>query len=161
MNATPARLIVCERRGRWAVLLRQQLADAGVRVWETRLLSDCENEIVASPASVVVIELTASNLDEILRTVRHWATDFPLLRWIAVADRALADHQWLMREAGASHFCCSPRHADALAQVACRHLSQIPPPPQSLTERIWDSLPWQREGSTKSMCKDECLGYNQ
>jgi hypothetical protein len=144
MKTLLARLIVCERRGRWAALLRQKLADAGVRVWETRLLTDCESEIAASPASIVVIELTPSNLDELLRTVRHWATDFPLLRWMAVADRALADHEWLLRDAGAIHFCCSPRQTDALAQIACRHLSQIPPPPQSLTERIWDSLPWQK-----------------
>jgi hypothetical protein len=138
----PARLIVCERQGRWAVLLRYKLAEAGVRVWETRLLADCQNEIAESPASIVIIELTASNFNEVLKTVRFWGRDYPLLRWIAVADRSLADYEWPMREAGAAHFTCSPRQASALAQLACRHLSQIPPPSQSLTERIWDSLPW-------------------
>jgi hypothetical protein len=139
-----ARLIVCERTGRWAVLLRQKLAETGVRVWETRLPADCREEIAQSPASIVVLELTAKNLGEILKTVRPWERDYPLLRWVAVADRAQAGHEWLLREAGAVHFACSPRQVDSIAQLACRHLAQIPPPPQNLTERIWASLPWEK-----------------
>ena len=56
-RSSPARLIVCERTGRWAVALRRELADAGVRVWETRTLADCWNELAESPASFVVLEL--------------------------------------------------------------------------------------------------------
>ena len=59
-----------------------------------------------------------------------------------VADRQWADYEWLMREAGAVHFVCSPRRVGPLAQLACRHLAQVPPPQQSLTERIWAALPW-------------------
>jgi hypothetical protein len=144
MMQSPARLIVCERRGRWAVLLRRKVAEAGVRVWEIPLLADCAAEIVESPASMVVIELTANNLGEILKTVRNWRRDYPQLRWVAVADRSLADREWLMREAGAVHFTCSPRQAASLAKLACRHLAQMPLPSQTLTERIWSSLPWEK-----------------
>jgi DNA-binding NtrC family response regulator len=137
-----ARLLVCERHGRWAVALRQKLAESGVRVEETRSLADCRDEIAKSPASFVVLELTRKNIDELLQTVRNWPRDYPSLRWMAVADRSLADREELAREAGATHFTCSPRQAPLLAQLARNHLAQIPTPPQSLTERIWTSLPW-------------------
>jgi DNA-binding NtrC family response regulator len=138
----PARLLVCERHGRWAVALRQKLAEAGVRLTETRSLAECRAEIEISPASFVVLELTRKNLDELLQTVRNWPRDYPSLRWIVVADRSLADREEFLREAGATHFTCSPRQASRLAQLTCNHLAQIPPPPQSLTERILSSLPW-------------------
>ena len=59
---------------------------------------------------------------------------------VMVAARAL-------REAGAVHFLCSPRGVGLLARLACRHLAQIPSPPQTLTERIWTSLPWGERGT--------------
>jgi hypothetical protein len=131
-------------------LLRRKVAETGVRVWETRLLADCQAEIAQSPASLAVIELTSNNMPELLKTVQPWGRDYPLLRWVAVADRSLSEYEWLMREAGAAHFTCSPRQVAALAQLACRHLAQIPPPPQSLTERIWASLPWQGADVTQA-----------
>ena len=47
-----------------------------------------------------------------------------------------------MREAGAVDFVSSVRQVGLLARLACRHLAQVPPPQQSLTERIWAGLPW-------------------
>jgi hypothetical protein len=47
-----------------------------------------------------------------------------------------------MREAGAVHFVDSVRHVGLLARLACRHLAQVPPPQQTLTELIWAGLPW-------------------
>ena len=70
--------------------------------------------------------------------------EFPAARLAVVADESRAGHERLMREAGAVHFLCSPRQAGLLARLACRHLAQVPPPPQSLSERIWGSLPWAR-----------------
>lgn len=145
-SSVPARLIVCERTGRWAVALRRELADAGVRVWETRTLADCWNELVESPASFVVLEL-GGDVAELLRRIARQPSEFPMARLAVVADRSLAAYQWLMREAGAVHFVCSPRRVGPLAQLACRHLLQVPPPQQSLTERIWASLPWGERGA--------------
>ena len=71
--------------------------------------------------------------------------DYPLARWAAVAARPLAHWQWLLREAGAVDFVVSPRRLGPLAQAICRHLASVPPPPQSLTERIWAGLPWEEE----------------
>jgi hypothetical protein len=140
-----ARLIVCERTGRWAVALRSELAAAGVRVWETRLLDDCWSELAESPASFVVLEL-GGNVADLLRRMARQPRDFPAARLAVVADRSLAGYQWLMREAGAVHFLCSPRQIAPLAQLARRHLAQVPPPSQSLTEQIWANLPWGRAG---------------
>ena len=137
----PARLIVCERMGRWAVALRRELADAGVRVWETRTFADCWEELADSPASFVILEL-GPDVEGLLRRLTRRSREFPAARTAVVADRRLTDHQWLMREAGAVHFVCSLRRVGPLAQLACRHLAQVPPPQQSLTERIWSNLPW-------------------
>lgn len=139
--SVPARLIVCERSGRWAVALRRELADAGVRISETRTLADCWSELVESPASFVVLEL-GGDVAGLLGRMASQPRDFPRARLAVVADRSLAGYQWLMREAGAVHFLCSSRQVGSLAQLACRHLAQVPPPLQSLTERIWTSLPW-------------------
>jgi hypothetical protein len=136
-----ARLIVCERSGRWAVALRRELAGSGVRVWETRTLADCRNELVASPASFLVAEL-GRNVAGLLGLLARQPRQFPAARIAVVADRDHAAWEWLVREAGAVHFLTSPRCAGMLARLACRHLAQVPPPSQSLTERIWSSLPW-------------------
>jgi hypothetical protein len=144
-SSLPARLIVCERSGRGAVAMRRELAEGGIRVWETRTLADCWSELAHSPASFLVLEL-GSNIADLLQRMARLPREFPSARLAAVADRSLARYEWLMREAGAVHFLCSVRQAGPLAQLACRHLAQVPPPPQSLTERIWASLPWGERG---------------
>jgi ActR/RegA family two-component response regulator len=140
-NSSAAKLIVCERRGRWAAALRRELAEAGVRVWETRTLADCRDELVANPASFAVVEL-GTNLNGLLRLLARWPRRFPLARLAVVADRAQAGYEWLLREAGAVHFLSSPREVAVLARLACRHLAEMPPPQQTLAERIWAGLPW-------------------
>jgi hypothetical protein len=143
-GAGAARLSVCERTGRWAVALRRELAGAGVRVSETRSLADCWERLAEAPASFLVVELSAVTVDELLFRTARLQRDFPVARLAAVADRRLADYQWLMREAGAVHFTCSPRGLGPLARLACRHLAQVPAPQQTLSERIWATLPWKQ-----------------
>lgn len=138
-----AKLIVCERTGRWAVALRRELADAGVRVWETRTLADCRDELTRHPASFAVVEL-GSNVAGSLRLLADQPRWFPAARLAIVADRSQADREPLLREAGAVHFVCSPRQVGLLARLACRHLAQAPSPQQNLAERIWAALPWQQ-----------------
>jgi hypothetical protein len=144
-GVAPARLIVCERTGRWAVALWRELADAGVRVWETRTLDDCWRELTQSPASFVVLEL-GGDMAGLLGRMASQSREFPMARLAVVAERRQAEYEWLMREAGAVHFLCSPRRVRPLAQLACRHFAQVPQPQQSLTERIWANLPWAKGG---------------
>ncbi len=140
-SAPAARLIVCERTGRWAAVLRRELAGLGVRVWETRCLADCWNELAESPASFVVLEL-GGPVAELVDRVARQPREFPSARLAIAADRKQAGFEWLMREAGAVEFIGSPRHVGRLAQLACRHLAQVPPPQLGFAERIWASLPW-------------------
>ena len=142
---TPARLIVCERTGCWAVALRRELAGAEIRVWETRTLADCWTELAQSPASFLVLEM-GRNVAELLGRMARLPREFPAARLAVVADRSLAGYEGLMREAGAVHFVCSLRQVGLLARLACRHLAQVPPPQQSLTERISANLPWGKRG---------------
>jgi hypothetical protein len=139
--SSAARLIVCERTGRWAVALRRELADVGVRIWETRTLADCRDELLANPASFAVIEL-GPKVGGLLRLLASQPRQFPAARLAVVANRSQATYEWLIREAGAVHFVCSPRQVAVLARLACRHLAEAPPPQQSFAERIWASLPW-------------------
>ncbi len=141
-----ARLIVCEQRGRWAAWLRRELVPVGVGLTETRLLADCWEVLDRLPASFLVLELSRANAGELLRRLEWLSRDYPAAQAAVVADRSLIACQWLVREAGAVHFLCSPRRVRLLAETACRHLAQAPAPPQDLADRIWSSLPWgQRE----------------
>jgi hypothetical protein len=140
----PARLVVSERSGRWAVAVRRELAGAGVRVWETRSLADCWDELAKSPASFLIMELVRDPVP-LLQRLASLPRAFPAARAAVVSQRSMADYEWLLREAGAVHYLCSPRNVAPLARMACRHLAQVPLPPQSPTERVWAALPWSTE----------------
>ncbi|MGA2065285.1 MAG: hypothetical protein ABSG86_09955 [Thermoguttaceae bacterium] len=136
------RLIVCERSGQWAAALRRELADAGLRVWETRSLADAWEALAATPAAFLVLELLGANAEPLLGRMAWLGRDFPRSRAAVVASRRLAAYESLAREAGAVHFACSLRHLAPLARMIVRHLAELPPPQQTLLERIWASLPW-------------------
>jgi hypothetical protein len=148
-GAVAARLIVCERSGRWAVVLRRELGAGAVRVYETRNLTDCWAVLAEAPASFVIVELTAGGVAALLRQMARLGREFPLARVAVVAARSLAGYEWLMREAGAVHFTCSPRQLGPLARLATGHLAQAPAPRRSLTQQIWAGLPWGREGRSE------------
>ena len=142
MSTDTARLIICERTGDWAVSLRRELADAGVRIWETRTLVQCWDLLAEFPNSFAIVEFSSANADDLLRRMDRSRRVFPEARIAVVAERALAEYQWLARESGAVHFTCSPRQLGPLTKMACRHLARAPVVPQCLAERIWAGLPW-------------------
>ncbi len=138
------RLIVCERDGHWAVALRRGLAPESGKILQARSLPQCGAELETRPASFVAVELTNENLDDLLDRLVRLQHQFPLARAAVVADRRLGEYEWLMREAGAVYFECSPRRSDIVARLAARHLAHAPVPTQSTTERLWAGLPWRR-----------------
>jgi len=140
-NVPSARLIVCERTGQWAVALRRELNAMGVRVWETRSLADCWDELAISPASFMIVEL-ADNAGPLLRRMTRLPREYPAARVAIIADRSFVQYEWLLREAGAVHFLYSPRQVGTLAEMIGRHLAQAPITQQTLTEQIWTALPW-------------------
>jgi hypothetical protein len=141
-GAGPARVIVCERTGKWAVALRRTLAG----VCETRSIPECWDMLARCPASMVVVELSRANLEPLLARMAIFERECPLSRIAVVADRGFRACEWLFREAGAVHFLTSPRELAPLARAIRRHLDQAPAPQQSLAEEIWARLPWGRGG---------------
>jgi DNA-binding NarL/FixJ family response regulator len=140
MTAKP-RLIVCERTGTWAARLRTHLP-AEMPLRQTRSLDECLEELGRSPGSLLVLEVSAANLRDVIGLAADLGRRFPHARWVAVTDRANASYEGLLREAGAVHFVVSPRTADILARLAVRHAARVPQPRASLAARIWESLPW-------------------
>jgi DNA-binding NtrC family response regulator len=141
MSTRPS-VIVCERRGHWAAGLRRHLP-RDIPVRETRNFADCRRELVARPASLVVVEVARTNVAGALDLLVNVARKYPQARAAVVAERGCERYEWLMREAGAIHFISSPREADALAQLAVRLAARGPTPRTTLVAQIWDSLPWQ------------------
>jgi hypothetical protein len=141
-GAGQARLIICERTGQWAVALRRELPQPDVRVHETRSVSECWELLGRCPGSFLVVELTRANADAVLDRMAWLERDFPLARVAVVAERSLGIYEELMRQSEAIHFTNCPRDLGPLACLACRHLDQAPRPQRSVTEQIWDSLPW-------------------
>jgi hypothetical protein len=134
-------LIMCERRGTWAVAVRRHLP-LELRLRETRSAADCLAELAAAPASLVALELTRARPEVALSLVREIDLAFPLARSVVMADRGLESWEWLVREAGAVHFTTSPRDAAALARLASRHAARAPVPKLSFAALIWESLHW-------------------
>ena len=129
--------------------LRRELAGTGVRLLETRTLADASQALESTPAAFLVLELAADAVEPVLRQVIRLARDFPAARAAVVAPHALAAWRWPACEAGAVYFAASRRQLAPLARMIVRHLAELPPPQQTLTERIWASLPWAGRGVTK------------
>ena len=137
-----ARLIVCERTGKWAVAFRRAPRIGSLRVYETRSREECRDEVQCSPASLVAIEATTANLDQVLDWLVQMRRDFPLCRVVVLGTRGLQGSQWLLREAGAAHTVCSPRHIDAVVKLAWRHFAATAAEDHSIRGLVWGRMPW-------------------
>ena len=113
-------VILCERTLKWAAALRRHLP-AAVRLRETRALAECAAELDAAPTSFVVVELSEAGLPRVLAFLAELARRWPHAAALVVAERPLAEHEWLVREAGAVHFDVSPRAAADWARIAQNH----------------------------------------
>ena len=141
-GSQPARWIVCERDGTWAVRMRRELACPKLRIDETRSLAELWQRLAQSPASFVMAELTSQNVEALAGRFVRLRWDFPLAQGAVVAPRDLAAYEELMREAGAVMFVDSPRRLAPLVAAACRHLAAAPALRTTWTEQIWAELPW-------------------
>jgi hypothetical protein len=137
-----ARCIVCERAAKWAVALRLPLKQLGRRIVETRSLDDCWSEVAASPASLVGVEATNSNLESLVPWMQRLRAAFPRARVVVLGSRGLETGQWVLREAGAVHVVFSPRQWQPVVRIAHRHLGTVPCPDDSARQRVWRRLPW-------------------
>lgn len=137
-----ARCILCERTGTWAIALRPALQQLGHRVYETRSLDACWDEIAASPASLAGIEVTTDTLEQVVAWMCRLRTAFASARVIALGHRGLECCQWVLREAGAAHVVYSPREIPEVVRLVQRHLGAAPERDATDREQIWQRLPW-------------------
>ena len=137
-----ARLIVNEHSSEWAVAWRRILRGSNVPLCQTRSLAHCGQELAASPASVLALELAADNLPALLAALVDWTRRFPLARSIVLGARGTEACDPLVREAGAVHAVFSPQHLASTAVLVKRHLAAAPEPEMTLREAIWSRLPW-------------------
>lgn len=141
-KAAGTRWIVCERSGRWAIGLRREAGVSGIRLYETRSLADAWSMLEQFPGSFLVAELTQANVQSLLDRMAGLRRAYPLARIAVVAERSLADYEWLAREAGAVWFAASPRELAPIAAIAARHMRLAPAPAGDFVQEIWDALPW-------------------
>jgi hypothetical protein len=137
-----ARFIICEKTGQWAAAFRRALFGSGVRVYETRSLAECWEELDASPASFLALELTGGNIGLVLAKLVDLGRRRPAACAIVLAARGMTPHEWLVREAGAAHVLFSLRQVTPAARLARRHLARAPEADQTWSESIWARLPW-------------------
>ncbi len=141
MWASTPRVIVLERAGIWAAGLRRHLP-AELRLRETRSPEECLAELGQAPRSLVALEVPENGVDGMLDLLGAATRRFPMARFVALAERGLEAHEWLLREAGAVHFTTSPREIDVVARLAERHAARLPQPRTTFAAQIWESLPW-------------------
>jgi hypothetical protein len=136
-------LIVCERRGVWATALVRHLPSP-LQMIQARAVSQCKSELERCPAAFLVLEVARDNLASMLELLRRLEWRFPAARALVVAPRDMLDYEWLLREAGAVHFCVSPREGKSLARVAERHLRGAAQSINGPLARLRAQVPWTR-----------------
>lgn len=142
-----ARLIVLERSGHWAGALRREWSELEDRLRETRHREGALELLQEAPASILLCEVTAANLEALAIWWSRLAIEFPRARLAIVADRQLADAESFWRELGAVAYVHSARQLAGAARVIRRHLSRYPSPDRTWRETLFDRLPWPRHAS--------------
>jgi hypothetical protein len=142
-----ARVILCEKTGRWAAALRRALGKGSVPVSETLSLSQCGDALQDAPGSLIAVEVSPLALETVLRLIAHARRSDPFARFVALQGAELDSAEPLLREAGAVEVLHSVREAPALALLARRHLALAPRAEPSLSETIAERLPWKRSAT--------------
>ncbi|MFO7902426.1 MAG: hypothetical protein ACQESR_14270 [Planctomycetota bacterium] len=100
---------------------------------------------MASPTSVVVLEVSLSNLERLAATLPKYLGELPRARAIVVGERRLAASEWLMRELGAIHVVFSPRTLGPVVRIIRRHMRRVSMAQPSAAVVPWRALPWLKE----------------
>lgn len=136
-----ARVIVCERTGKWARAIASHLpTSAGLR--EVRGLAACKVELASAGASLIAIELQPDRLPQLLLLLAELPGRFPRARAVVLASGELAALEAGLREAGAVHWVESTRRAAEVGRLAARHLAQVASELGDAQGEIWQRLPW-------------------
>ncbi len=119
-----ARFILCERTGKWAVAFRRQVRDKRLRIYETRSLDQCWDELSQAPWSIVGVEVTVANMSQVAIWLEQLRHERPRARAVLLGQRGLEPAEWLLRQAAAAHVVYSPRDLQPVLDMVDRHLSR-------------------------------------
>jgi hypothetical protein len=136
-----ARVIVCERTGKWARAIAPHLPAAAV-LREVRGLPACGAELASAGASLVAVELEPERWPSLCQFLVELSRRFPRARAVVLANQERASEETAVREAGAVHWVVSTRRAGEVGSMAARHLGQFPPRLDGAHRGIWQRLPW-------------------
>ena len=113
-----------------------------MRLMETRSAAHCRDALAVAADAFAIVELAPAACDAALDLLQDIHVRWPQMRRAVVADRRLADYEWLARELGALEFITTPLALDRLCLLAARHRARWRPPHENIAQRIWDELPW-------------------
>jgi hypothetical protein len=134
-------VILCECSGRWAAAILRNLP-ATAQLVQVRGRDQCLAHVTDAPTSIVALEVTSANAQEIVELASHVARRYPWSTIVVLAGEEMVDCQQLAREAGAAHVFSSPRDLGGWRQTVERHFARIPLEPLEFAESVWHSLPW-------------------
>ena len=109
VSAGLPRIIVCEKSGDWAAVVRNAAKDGPLDLSETRAYPACLRELDRERGRVALLELRQERLREGLETLAAIARRFPRVTVFVVAARELRPLEWAVRELGAADFVTSQR----------------------------------------------------
>jgi hypothetical protein len=138
----PCRLILCEKNGQWASMLRAELRDAPPMIAETRSFVGCLSELGQSPASLAAVEVTTTNCEPALDFLIQNRERFPEAVFVAFVDHESSGAELLLREAGAIDVIRSVLEIPRLARLARRKYGRTPHPQVSLRDWASERMPW-------------------
>ena len=147
-----SRLILCEKTARWAAALRAALpvGSQELQIIETRSFRGCEEALARSPASLVAVEVTSTNLEAALDFVSRTNSQHPHAAIIALISPEVLAAAPLLREAGAIDVAGSVLELSRLARLAQRHFRQAPLEPFTARQFVADRLPWPAHATNAS-----------
>src|SRR5262245_32095511 len=147
------RLIVCEKSNHWAPSLRDALADDPAQgpptIVETRSLAGCEAALAAAPASLVAIEITATNLEAVLSSMARIQEQYPRAALVGLLTAEAISAAELVREAGAIDAVSSVLDTPRVARLARRQLATAPQQELSFQEFVAEQMPWPAQATTQ------------
>ncbi len=138
----PTRVLIFEKKGKWAVGLRRELGTADVRVYEVRTRRDCLAELQRSPASMVGVELTSENAERVYEFLLLVNQTFPKAHCVVLGQPDTEHLETRVREAGAIHAVFNTRQMATVAAISRRVLSSTNVEDTSPRQAIMARLPW-------------------
>ncbi|MCH5373170.1 MAG: hypothetical protein JJ992_04295 [Planctomycetes bacterium] len=137
-----ARLIICEKSGKWAFALGEIVASPPPEICETRSLAEARARLQESPASVLAMECSAENWLDLCRWLPRQIRDFSRARVVVMADPDMRSVECVLRTAGAHQVVFSLVSLLGMARWIARHFEQVPQPEESDREWTWGRMPW-------------------